>query len=63
MIKQISNIIFGILYAFIGILTIYKDWFIVELNSVAAKTLGALFIVYGLFRIYRGFKALRSKDN
>ncbi|MFV0305926.1 MAG: C4-dicarboxylate ABC transporter [Moheibacter sp.] len=62
MIRQVINVIMGILYAFIGVFTIYRDWFLIDLSPYAAKALGILFIVYGLFRIYRAVKSIRSKD-
>lgn len=62
MIRQVINIIMGILYIGIGVFVFWTEWFISELNPVAAKALGILFIVYGIFRIYRGLQAIRTKD-
>lgn len=60
MIRGIANIIFGILYFGIGVLILIKKWFLTELNENAALTLGIIFIVYGVFRIYRAVKEIRN---
>lgn len=62
MIKNVINIVMGLLYIFIGVFVMIRDWFLMELNPIAAKALGILFIVYGGFRIYRAIVSLRSKD-
>lgn len=62
MIRQYINIIMGILYGVIGGFVIGKNWFLMDLSPLAAKALGILFIVYGIFRIYRAIKAIRTED-
>ncbi len=62
MLRQYINIIMGILYALIGGFTMAKNWFLIDLSPLAAKSLGVLFIAYGIFRIYRAVKAIRSQD-
>lgn len=62
MIRNYINIVMGILYAVIGGFTIAKNWFLMDLSPLAAKSLGALFILYGIFRIYRAIKAIRKPD-
>jgi len=62
MIRQVVNIIMGMLYSGMGIFVIWKEWFLTELDPIAAKALGILFIIYGIFRIYRAIKAIRTKD-
>ncbi len=62
MIRQYINIIMGILYAIIGGFVIVRNWFLMDLSPIAAKSLGILFIVYGIFRIYRAVKAIRTQD-
>lgn len=62
MVRQYINIIMGILYAFIGGFIIVRNWFLMDLSPLAAKSLGILFIVYGIFRIYRAIKAIRTQD-
>lgn len=52
----------GVLYSGMGVFVILKEWFLTELEPFAAKALGILLIVYGIFRIYRGVQAIRSKD-
>src|SRR5690606_23283659 len=62
MVRQYINIIMGLLYGFIGGFVIYREWFFTDLNPVASKALGILFIIYGLFRIYRAIKAIRESN-
>lgn len=62
MVRQYINIIMGLLYGFIGGFVIYREWFFTDLNPVASKALGILFIIYGLFRIYRAIKAIRDSN-
>lgn len=62
MIKGVANIIFGVLYSSIGVLILIKNWFLVELSRTAALSLGILFIVYGIFRIYRAVRSIRNQD-
>jgi EamA domain-containing membrane protein RarD len=62
MIRNIINIIMGILYAFIGVFVIMRNWFLMDLAPWAAIILGILFIVYGIFRLYRAVQILRSED-
>ena len=52
----------GLLYAFIGVFVMLKEWFLTELNPIAAKALGVLFIVYGGFRIYRAIVSIRANQ-
>jgi hypothetical protein len=52
----------GILYGAVGVFVILENWFFTELNPFAAKALGILMIVYGIFRIYRAVQAIRTKD-
>lgn len=62
MVKGIANVIFGILYSFIGVMILLKNWFLIELDKKAALSLGVLFIIYGIFRIYRAIKSIRNQD-
>lgn len=62
MIRNVINIVMGILYAFIGVFVIMRNWFFTDLDPWAAKILGILFIVYGIFRLYRAVQAIRTKD-
>ena len=52
----------GFLYSGMGVFVFLKEWFLTDLDPLAAKALGILFIIYGIFRIYRGVKAIREKD-
>lgn len=62
MIKGIANIIFGILYSSIGVLVLVNHWFLIELSKKAALSLGILFIIYGIFRIYRAVKSILPQN-
>lgn len=62
MIKVVAYIIIGFLYACIGGLVLWKKWFLYELSPKAALSLGILFIVYGIFRIYRAIRSLEYED-
>lgn len=62
MIREIINVIMGIVYLFLGGFILDKNWLIVDLNLLAGRILATLFMVYGVFRIYRGIQALRSKN-
>lgn len=62
MLRQIINIIMGILYAAMGGFIMWKKWFVIELSDWAAIALGIIMILYGLFRIYRAIISLRTKD-
>ncbi|MBA5630566.1 C4-dicarboxylate ABC transporter [Moheibacter lacus] len=63
MIRNYINIIMGILYAFIGGFVIARNWFLMDLSPIAAISLGVLFIAYGIFRVYRAIKAIRSNED
>lgn len=62
MIRQYINIFMGILYIFVGVFIFLKNWFLMELEPLAAKSLSILFIIYGIFRIYRAIQAIRHQD-
>lgn len=63
MIKGIVNVMIGFCYAVIGGLVLWKQWFIYQLSPTAALSLGILFIVYGIFRIYRAVKSLQNEED
>lgn len=62
MVRAIVFFIFGLLYATIGVLILITKWFVVELDKTPALALGILFIVYGIFRMYRAIKSIREKN-
>lgn len=62
MIRDVINIIMGIMYAFIGVFIFMRNWFFTGLNPWAAKILSVLFILYGLFRIYRAIQSIRTHE-
>lgn len=62
MIRQVIYVFMGILYTAMGVFVMAKEWFLTDLTPVAAKALGILFILYGLFRIYRAVKSIRTRS-
>lgn len=53
----------GLCYVILGVFVIIYKFFVIYLEPNVAYGLGAILIVYGLFRTYRGFKKLqKSKD-
>jgi len=58
--KNIAYGIIGFGYLLIGIFTWTYKYFIVELDDIKATLFGILFIVYGIFRIYRAIKGYRN---
>lgn len=60
MIRNIINVVMGLLYAFIGCFVMYRDWFFIDLAPWAAIALGVLFILYGGFRVYRALQMIRN---
>lgn len=60
MVKNVIHIIMGILYSFLGVIIFTQKWFLIDLQDWASIVLGILFILYGLFRIYRAIKAFQA---
>ncbi|HUH35343.1 MAG TPA: hypothetical protein VL022_05875 [Moheibacter sp.] len=60
MIRNVVNIVMGMMYAFIGGFIMYRDWFFMDLAPWAAIALGVLFIAYGGFRVYRAIQLMRN---
>jgi hypothetical protein len=58
--RMIFDIAMGLLYIACGVLVIWANKFgfrfTIDISFGFLVALGALFILYGLFRIYRGFK-------
>jgi hypothetical protein len=53
----------GIMYLVFGSVLIYIKYFgAMSLSPAMAYTLGTLMIIYGLFRLYRGFAYMRQKN-
>lgn len=52
----------GFAYIAFGIAVIIKKWFFIYLDIMAAYSLGVLMILYGIFRIVRAIKQIRSKE-
>ncbi|MBS1616721.1 MAG: hypothetical protein JST06_11460 [Bacteroidetes bacterium] len=58
------HIVMGlILMALAYALVRFRSFGAIELSATSAYTLGAILVVYGLFRIWRGGLELRKKDS
>lgn len=57
------SLIAGICYVVLGIIIIVNKFFLVPIEVTIAYPLGAVMIIYGLFRVYRaGMKFKKSDD-
>lgn len=57
------SLLAGICYFILGIFVLIKKSFIItELEPNMAYILGTIIMVYGLFRIFRGIKMIKNKD-
>jgi uncharacterized membrane protein len=64
MIKNILSITAGLMYAVLGAFVAYYQKFMsFELQPNVAIALGALLVIYGLFRIYRSLFLNKNKAN
>lgn len=45
----------GLMYVIVGVMAIYYQWFIVDLEQLLAWGLGIVVILYGIFRTYRAY--------
>lgn len=57
------SIIAGIFYLILGAVVIIYKFFIVTIEPNVAYPLGVLLIAYGLFRIFRAIKRLKSDES
>lgn len=55
MFRVILHIAMGLIYLIVGVLVIVRQWFLIELQPLAAWSMGILIIIYGAFRCYRGY--------
>ncbi len=53
----------GICYAVLGVFIIQRNWFLTELEPKVALALGALMMVYGIYRIVRAVMKFRNTDS
>ena len=60
MFKWLSPII-GFFYIVLGVTVIIYKFFVVFLDELSAYALGALLIVYGFYRIYRGVSRFKQE--
>lgn len=60
--KATMHLTMGVLYVVIGSTVLYIKYFgAFELPAATAYFLGSMMIIYGLFRIWRGWQGLRPK--
>lgn len=59
--KNIAYGLIGFGYFLIGIFTWKYKYFIIQLDDIKATLFGILFIIYGLFRVYRAIKAYKDE--
>jgi hypothetical protein len=52
-IKVVLLVVIGLAYVIMGGVVIVKHWFLVNIEANTSYILGAILILYGLFRIYR----------
>jgi hypothetical protein len=52
----------GIGYILLGTYVAKEKWFLTLLDSTVAYILGAILILYGLFRIYRAFQIQKKES-
>ena len=62
-IKDFLLIAIGLAYMAFGGFVIKEKWFLTVIdNEIVAYSLGALLIIYGAFRVYRGIKLMKKSD-
>ena len=62
-VRAMQHIGMGAVYLIIAVLLFYvKTFGTIELSTGVAYALGGLLLVYGVFRIWRGFVELRAKN-
>ena len=64
--RSIVDYCMGLLWMSMGIFLVFKKYFDVQINlefdGITFKILGGICIVYGLFRMYRGYKKNYYKE-
>lgn len=62
--QAIMHLGMGVFYILIGSLVVYVKFYgSMELPTTLAYALGSLMIVYGIFRLWRGFIALKQRNS
>lgn len=57
------SLVTGMFYIILGIVVMVFKFFLVMLEPAAAYPLGAILILYGIFRIFRALKRLKNKED
>ncbi|GAA4149141.1 hypothetical protein GCM10022217_00680 [Chryseobacterium ginsenosidimutans] len=57
------SLVTGLFYIVLGIVVIYYKFFFTILEPGVAYAMGALLILYGIFRIYRAISKIKSSGN
>lgn len=62
--RSTLNLVMGTIYLLLGGVVIYMKYFgTMELGTGMAYGLGGLMIVYGLFRLWRGFQDIKGGNS
>lgn len=60
--QSIMHLCMGLVYIVFGLLVVYVKYFgTMQLPAGVAYTLGGIMIIYGIFRIWRGFAAFKQR--
>jgi hypothetical protein len=59
-IKGVLLAIIGLAYVIMGGVVIVKHWFLVNIEETTSYILGAILILYGLFRVYRAIQNIQK---
>ncbi len=57
------SMITGVFYVVLGIVVIVFKFFVIQLDPGVAYSLGALLVVYGLFRVGRAIHRIRMSNH
>ena len=57
------SLVAGICYVVLGIIIIVFKFFLVPIEETIAYPLGAVMIIYGLFRVYRAVMKFKNSDD
>ncbi len=56
------SIVAGVFYVALGVFVIFYKFFVIQLEPLTSYLLGALLIVYGIFRILRAINHLKKNQ-
>ena len=56
------SVVTGFFYMVLGVFVMYRKWFLTPLEDAVAYSVGALMVLYGIFRIIRAVYRIRNRD-